>query len=208
MNIIKKILIVTILLNFFGNFSFCQRDLQKSPEELGFSSDKLKQMENVIQELVDNKKLSGVVTLITRGGNIVNFKTFGYQNVENKIRIRKNSIFRMASIAKIVTGVAALICYEDGLFLLDDPVKKYLPEFKNISVLSHEQSIKSTDSLRTEPLKRDITIRDLLINTVVNELKFPPLYQRGGLGRGFLPPTTNHPSSTFLNSNSLSSLFP
>ena len=165
MNIVLKILIAVITVNFIGSFSFGQGNTQTSPEKLGFSSEKLKQMETVIQDLVDNKKLSGVVTLIARKGKIVNFKTYGYQDVENKIRIKRNSIFRMASIAKIITGTAALICYEDGLFLLDDPVKKYIPEFNNIRVLVPEQSANPNDTLKTEPLKRDITIRDLLRHT-------------------------------------------
>ena len=165
MDISQKIVIVALMVNFFVNFSLGQENVKTSPEELGFSSNKLTQMENVIQDLVNNKKLSGVVTLIAREGKIVNFKTYGYQDVENKIKIKKNSIFRMASIAKIITGVAALICYEDGLFLLDDPVNKYIPEFNNLRVIVPEQSVNPTDSLKTESIKRDITIKDLLTHT-------------------------------------------
>ena len=165
MNIIQKFLIIILIMNILGNLSLAQVKTQKSPEELGFSSEKLKQMETVIHDFVNNKKLSGVITLIARKGKIVEFNTYGYQDVENKIKIKKNSIFRMASIAKIVTGVAALICYEDSLFLLDDPVKKYVPEFNNIRVLVPEQTKNPYDSLKTEPLKRDITILDLLRHT-------------------------------------------
>ena len=77
MNIIQKFLIITLIMNCLGNLSLAQVNTQKSPEELGFSSEKLKQMETVIQDFVDNKKLSGVITLIARKGKIIEFNTYG-----------------------------------------------------------------------------------------------------------------------------------
>src|SRR3990172_2029577 len=162
MKTLKQNLLIALLVVVTNQFVYAQKSNAISPEEFGFSSQKLKEMEAVIQGHVDKKEFAGVLTLLARRGEIFYFKTYGYQDLENKIEIQKNSIFRLASVSKIVTGVAALICYEEGLFLLDDPVKKYIPEFGDSRVLVSVQKGEGTDSLITEPLKRDITIRDLL----------------------------------------------
>jgi CubicO group peptidase (beta-lactamase class C family) len=162
---LKQNLLMALLVVVTNHFVYTQKSHNISPEDFGFSSQKLKEMEAVIQDHIDKKELAGVLTLIARRGEIVHFKTYGYQDMENKIEIQKSSIFRLASVTKIVTGVAALICYEEGLFLLDDPVKKYIPEFGNTQVFVSVQKGDQTDSLITEPLKRDITIRDLLRHT-------------------------------------------
>jgi CubicO group peptidase (beta-lactamase class C family) len=83
--------------------------------------------------------------------------------VENKRPMEKDAIFRIASMTKVLTATAALKLYEEGKFLLDEPVKKYIPEFASLRVISPE--CKSVDSIITVPLERDVTIRDLFRHT-------------------------------------------
>ncbi len=144
---------------------FVQEISPPTPEELGFSPEKLRELDSVIQGHVDKGESAGAVVLIGRGGNVVHFRTFGYQDVEKKTEIKENSIFRLASITKIFVSVAALICYEEGLFLLDDPVKKYIPEFAQLKVQVSGPGQGGAGPPTTEPLQRDVTVKDLMRHT-------------------------------------------
>jgi CubicO group peptidase (beta-lactamase class C family) len=154
-----------LLVALFVPRCLAQTAPQPTPEELGFSSEKLRELDSVIQGHIDKGELAGVAVLIGRGEGIAHFKTYGYQDIENRIETKKDSIFRLASITKLAVSVAALICYEDGLFLLDDPVRKHIPEFVGLRVLASQPVEGGTGSLETEPLQRDVTVRDLLRHT-------------------------------------------
>ncbi|MEO0002217.1 MAG: hypothetical protein RL766_2263, partial [Bacteroidota bacterium] len=83
-----------------------------------------------IQSWVDNNWINGGVGLIMRNGKIEYFKAFGYDDIEKKTPMRTDHIFRIASQTKAITSTAVMILFEEGKFLLDEPVSKYLPEFK------------------------------------------------------------------------------
>ena len=104
------------------------------PETVGFSAERLLKLNNTMEGLVDGGKLSGAVTVLARHGEIINIGVHGYQDAEHKTPMQVNSIFRIASMSKPVTGVAMMILYEQGKWQPDDPLSKYIPEFADLKV--------------------------------------------------------------------------
>ena len=96
-------------------------------------------------------------------GKIVYYKSSGYNDLKTKTPLAKDGIFRIASQTKAITSVAAMILYEEGKFLLDDAVSKYIPSFEKATVVDKFNEKDTTYT--TVPAKRDVTIRDLLTHT-------------------------------------------
>lgn len=141
-----------------------QRTFRASkPEEAGMSSERLARLDEYLQKIVEEGKMNGVVAMIIRDGKIVYEKAYGYDNMEKKTPMKKDAIFRIASQTKAITSVAVLTLYEEGKFLLDDPISKYIPEFSKPKVI--EKFNLADTSYTTVPAKREITIRDLLTHT-------------------------------------------
>jgi CubicO group peptidase (beta-lactamase class C family) len=136
---------------------------EAGPETAGFSADRLGRMDRVIQEYVDQKRIPGAVALVARHGKIVYYKGFGQDDVDAKTPLKRDAIFRIASQTKAVTSVAVMMLFEEGKFLLDEPVSKYLPAFKSPKVLNTFNEKDS--SYTTVPAKSEITIRQLLTHT-------------------------------------------
>jgi CubicO group peptidase (beta-lactamase class C family) len=156
-------LIGLFILGYFQH-SRAQSIRFSDPEEVGLSLERLYRIQLVFQNHIDKGEISGVVTLIARKGKIAYFKTFGEMDIENHIPIPQEGIFRIASMTKIVTSVAALMLLEQSHYMLYDPVSKYLSEFKDMQVAAKfSNSVKRL--LSTEPVKRQITIQDLLRHT-------------------------------------------
>ncbi|MCK4830678.1 beta-lactamase family protein, partial [bacterium] len=141
------------------------------PEELGFSSDRLRRINDYMERYVDAGKIAGFVTLVARYGKVAFFDKSGYQNIEQKIPIELDTIFRIYSMSKPITSVAFMMLFERGLVRLEDPVSKYIPDFKKTKVYGAEGKILD--------LTREITIHDLLIHTAglsyggIEETKIP-----------------------------------
>lgn len=133
-----------------------------TPENGGFSSERLKRLDNVLKSYVDDEKMNGAVGLIIRNGKIVYYKAFGY-DADVNTPLKKDAIFRIASQTKAITSVAVMMLYEEGKFMLDEPVSNYIPEFKNPKVLVKFN--KEDTTYTTTPAKREVTIRDLLTHT-------------------------------------------
>ena len=133
------------------------------PESVGMSSERLKRIDANMNEWLASGKLNGAVALIIRNGKIVYHKAFGYDDLEKTRPMKTDMIFRIASQTKAITSVAAMILYEEGKFLLDDPVSKYIPEFTKPLVLDKFNEADSTYT--TVPAKKEITIRELLTHT-------------------------------------------
>jgi CubicO group peptidase (beta-lactamase class C family) len=131
------------------------------PEEVGLSSERLRRIEQVVGEQVAAREIAGAVTLVARRGGIAHFKAHGMSDVEAKRPMRTDTLFRIASMTKPITSVAVMMLYEEGRFLLTDPVSLYLPEFKEMKVLPPEGSPGAAPA----PAKRPITIRHLLTHT-------------------------------------------
>jgi CubicO group peptidase (beta-lactamase class C family) len=125
-----------------------------TPDKVGVSTDRLQRINVAMQRYVDQKKIAGVVTLVARRGSIAQFKKYGYQDIETGKPMVLYSIFRIQSMTKPITCVALMMLYEHGLFHLNDPVTRFLPEFENVKVLNNEGQL--------EDPQRAITIHDLL----------------------------------------------
>ena len=132
------------------------------PEAVGLSSERLERITKAVQKSIDDKRIAGTVTLVMRHGQVAYFKAQGMQDREAGKPMRPDSIFRICSMSKAITSTAVMILYEEGYFLLEDPVSKYLPEFKNPKVL-----VKPANGAApyTIPAANEITIRDLLRHT-------------------------------------------
>lgn len=134
-----------------------------SPESVGMSTERLAKIDNLVKEYVDKKWIAGAAVLVARNGKIVYYKGLGYDDVDKKTSMKKDAICRIASQTKAITSVAVMMLYEDGKILLNDPISKYIPEFKNPKVLDKFNPADTTYA--TVPAKREITIRDLLTHT-------------------------------------------
>jgi CubicO group peptidase (beta-lactamase class C family) len=137
-----------------------------SPESAGMSSQRLGRLDAVLQEYVDQGRIAGMASVVTRGGKLVHFGTYGKMDVEKNLPMRKDVILRMASMSKAVTTVAVAILLEEGRLLLSDPVSKYLPAFKQTTVaVPPPPGTPGSGRYGVVPAKRAITIRDLLTHT-------------------------------------------
>ncbi|MFM7770191.1 MAG: serine hydrolase domain-containing protein, partial [Bacteroidota bacterium] len=134
-----------------------------SPASAGFSEERIKRIDQTLQSWIDQKQMNGCVAFISKNGKIVYNKAFGYDNLEKGTPMRTDHIFRIMSQSKAITSVAIMMLFEEGKVLLNDPVSKFIPEFKNPQVIK-SFNIKDT-SWVAEPAKREITIKDLLTHT-------------------------------------------
>ncbi|MEQ8415450.1 MAG: serine hydrolase [Imperialibacter sp.] len=134
-----------------------------TPKAAGFSTARLARIDASLQDWVDKGWINGAVGLIARNGKIVYYKGVGYNDIATKEVLDKEGIFRIASQTKAITSVAAMMLYEEGKFLLDDPVANYISSFKNAQVLDTFNPDDTTYT--TVSANRAITIRDILTHT-------------------------------------------
>ena len=139
------------------------RDLKlAAPETVGLSSQRLHRLDESMQRLVDSKQLAGIVTLAARHGKIVYSKSFGVQDLSSGKPMAKDTICRIYSMTKPVTGVAMMILYEEGKWQPDDPIAKYLPEFADLKVL---KSVKADGQPELEAPLHPPTMGELMTHT-------------------------------------------
>lgn len=133
---------------------------------LGFDERRLGRLKGAIQEQIDQGKLAGGVMFIQRNGQTALLEAYGQMDIEQKKPMRTDAIFRIASMSKAVTTVAALMLYEEGRFMLNDPLGKYLPAFaKSMVAIPPPPGAPPHVKYLTEPAKRPITIRHLMTHT-------------------------------------------
>jgi CubicO group peptidase (beta-lactamase class C family) len=142
------------------------------PEEAGFSSERLKRIEQVIVNRILDNELSGAVTLVARRGRVVHHQAHGLMDLDAHTTMRTETLFRLASTTKPVAAAAVLILMEEGKLSLTDPVSKFIPEFKNprlmvanVPAQPSTPSAAVADRSYTMPAGREITILDLLTHT-------------------------------------------
>src|SRR6267378_447047 len=107
---------------------------ENKSEVLGFSSERLERLHATMQREVDQKQLAGVVTILARHGKVVEERTYGKKDIASGAPMTKDTIFRIFSMTKPVTGVAMMILYEEGKWHPSDPVSQYIPEFAHLKV--------------------------------------------------------------------------
>ncbi len=157
------------------------------PESVGLSSERLERIGAAVQRSIDDKRIAGAVTLVARRGRVAWFRAQGLMDREAGKPMQLGTLFRICSMTKPITSVAVMMLYEEGHFLLDDPISKYLPEFKDPKVLIKP----AVGDPYTIPAKREITIRDLLRHTSGltyhwNET-LGPMYRAANVAHGLLP---------------------
>ena len=139
---------------------------QAKPESVGMSAGRLARIRPALQSFIDRSQTPNFVTLVAREGKIVHFEAQGYSDIATKKPVTKDTIYRLYSDTKPITGVAALILCEEGLLNLNDPVSKYMPAFKNPLVTTNTRIRPGPpETANIMPAKREITIRDCLANT-------------------------------------------
>jgi CubicO group peptidase (beta-lactamase class C family) len=131
------------------------------PEEVGLSSPRLARMSEHWQRYIDAGKLAGTLTLIARRGKVAHCEGLGHLEIERRRPVTPDAVWRIYSMTKPITSVGLMMLYEQGRFLLDDPVHRFIPSWKNLGVFvsgNHPTFV-------TAPAARPITIRDLLSHT-------------------------------------------
>ena len=137
-----------------------------TPEEVGISNQRLSRIDEFVERHIEANHFAGAVTLVARHGQVVQFEAYGTQDIEAGVPMAKDSIFRIYSMTKPITSVAVMRLFEEGRFLLKDPVSKYLPEFEGLEIGVEETDEETGEKvLKTVPAHREVTIRDLLRNT-------------------------------------------
>ncbi len=181
---------LALFLSLTFAFSFAQNGLQPAaPVSAKINAERLQRIDRVIEENIEKKLISGAIGFVARDGKIVYNKAFGYRDLETKAAMHTSDIFRIASQTKAITSIAVMMLFEEGRFLLDDPISKYIPAFAKPVVLD---KFNATDSSYTTlPAKREITIRDLLTHTsgidyaVIGSANMKAVYAKNGLSPGF-----------------------
>lgn len=161
-----------------------------SPEDLGFSSDRLTRVATTMHAYVDKGKLPGVQTLVSRRGQLVLHDCYGSADVEAGRAVTPETIYRIYSMTKPITSVGLMMLYEQGVFLLENPISRWLPEFADVQVWDGG----TAQDPQTRPPTRAITVHDVLTHmsglTYGFHFQHPldELYRSNGLG-DFSEPT-------------------
>src|ERR1035438_2417781 len=111
------------------------------PEEAGMSTERLQRIRQAMERHIEAGEISGAVTLVARHGKIVHFQAHGLMDLDTGTFMRPDAIFRIASMTKPITGVAVMMMLEEGRIRLNDPVSKFIPEFKDTKVAVPRDSI-------------------------------------------------------------------
>jgi len=193
----KTCLSLLILVFLAGGLNGQTKSLKKSPvlteaapETAGISPERLSRIDQMCAEAVRKGDLPGMVTLVARNGKIVLWKAYGMSDNQAGKAMMRDDIFRIASQTKAITSTAVMMLWEEGKFRLDDPISKYIPEFKNPRVL---KSFNYSDTTWTgEPARSEITIRQLLTHTsgigygfIDSDERFRLIYGKAGIVDAF-----------------------
>jgi CubicO group peptidase (beta-lactamase class C family) len=127
-----------------------------SPESVGFSTDGLNALTRAMRGLVDDGRLAGVTTLVARHGRVVQFDAYGVRDLDSRVPVEKDTIFRIASMTKPIVGVAMMMLWEEGRWALDDSVEKHVPEFAGLKVATRDGEVAQA---------RPMTMRQLMSHT-------------------------------------------
>ena len=140
-----------------------------NPELQGVSSEKLKILNDAMHKFVDNNDISAIQTAIVKNGKLIHFDSYGNSDISDQDSLENDDIFRIASMTKPIVSVALMMLYEEGKFKLNDPVYKYIPEFKNLTVKKRK---------KTKPVKNHIKVVDLLRHSAGLNFRGPEDYRK------------------------------
>ncbi len=135
------------------------------PEQVGLSSERLNKLTATFKADVDKGVIPGAVVLVARHGRVALFEAVGVRDPETKAAMTKDSIFRIYSMSKPITSVAAMTLFEDGKFFLAEPISKYIPQLGGLTVGVEKPDATGKPTLELVPVQRPITIHDLFRHT-------------------------------------------
>jgi len=185
--------LIVFLFVFYAISSFGQtKSIKYSPpliegtaEAVGMSEERLARIDKICLDAIENDDIPGIVALVARNGEIVYYKAFGMADNETGKKLKRDDIFRIASQSKAITSTAVMMLWEEGKFSLDDPISKYIPEFKNPQVLD---TLYENGKYKTKPADKEITIRHLLTHTsgigygkIDRDDRFKKIYGQAGI---------------------------
>ncbi len=133
-----------------------------SPESVGFDSERLKRLDDYMAQVVADGRVAGMTSLLARHGQLVSFRTYGKASLASGAPMTRDALFRVYSMTKPLTGVALMILFEEGKWRLDDPVTRYVPEFRDLKVMT---GVGSDGRITVEDMKRPPTMRELMSHT-------------------------------------------
>ena len=153
-----------------GVFTNAQSDFEiSSPESQGFSSEKLTLLNQAMHSYVDDNELSAIQTAIVKNGKLIHFDSYGSSDISENDPLEEDDIFRIASMTKPIVSIGLMMLYEEGKFNLNDPVYKYIPEFKNLTIKKRK---------KIKPVKNHVKIIDLLRHSAGLNFKGPEDYRK------------------------------
>jgi len=172
---ISSSLVLVLSLSSFAASSNAGELARAKPEEVGLSSERLFKVSELIRDKVANSEFPGAVLLVARRGKIGYLESFGVLDPNRGVPMPPDAIFRIYSMSKPITNVAAMELVEDGRISLDDPVSKYLPQFKNLKVVADGKALPEENPGQwvTVPATRPMTIQDLMRHTSGLAYGFP-----------------------------------
>ncbi len=163
---------------------------EATPDTVGMSAERLTRIDALCQNAVAHDDVPGIVALVARRGKIVYYKGFGMADNAAHRELKRDDIFRIASQTKAITATAVMMLWEEGKFRLDDPISKFIPDFKNPQVLKDFHY--ADTNYTTEPAKSEITIRHLLTHTsgigygvIDADERFRMIYHKAGITDAF-----------------------
>lgn len=193
-----KTRLAALALFLFAAHTFAQTPTPKkspvlqtaSPQSVGISPDRLKKLDAMLEMNVNSGAIPGLVAMIVRNGKIIYLSAKGKADIESGKNMTTDAIFRIASQTKAITSTAVMMLWEEGKFRLDDPISKFIPEFKNPQVLSGFRYADTT--FTTVPAKQEITIRHLLTHSagigygaIDRDERMQMMYRKAGIVEAF-----------------------
>ena len=161
----RRATIALVALVFVAPKVFAQGPIIDGPEQAGFSAAGLARIDSYIKNEIDQNKIPGAIMMIQRKGKTAYFKSFGVRDPGTKEPMSPETIFRIYSMSKPITTVAAMMLVEEGRLQLDDPLSKYIPAFADVKVGVQRKGEDGTMGLDLVPAKKPITIQDLMRHT-------------------------------------------
>ena len=159
-------IVLTILTVFLASTAGAKPFERSAPEQQGMSSIQLQRLSQLASKYVGEGRVPGMVNLVMRNGDIVHFEAVGNRGVDDNTPMRLDDLFRIYSMTKPITSVAAMQLYEQGKFQLSDPVTKFVPELQGLNVLNKDGTL--------SPVKREMTMHQLLMHTAGFSYGFHP----------------------------------